>query len=234
MRSVVYLRVSTDEQAESGLGLDAQLHACKLWADRAGCPIVGPFEDDVTGAAPLDRRAGLLDALAALGRGDVLIVAKRDRLGRDPIVVAMIESAAARKGGRVVSAAGEGTGDDEPGSVLMRRMIDAFAEYERLIIKARTRAALAAKRRRGERTGKVPFGMNLVDDGRRSRKGNLPVALVIDPAETAIVTEVKALAAAGMSLRKIASTLDARGVRPKSGGSSWSHTSVRVLVRRPA
>jgi len=234
MRAVVYLRVSTDEQAASGLGLDAQRHACEVWAGREGCPAVGPFEDDVSGAAPLDKRAGLLDALAALEPGDVLIVAKRDRLGRDPINVAMIESAAGRKGCRVVSAAGEGTADDDPSSVLMRRMIDAFAEYERLIIKARTRAALAAKRRRGERTGQTPYGMAVVDDGRRSKKSNLPVALVPDPAEAAIVAEVKTLAAAGWSLRKIAGELDARGVRPKSGGPNWSHTSIRVLIRRPA
>src|SRR5262249_24849505 len=88
---------------------------------------VGPFEDDVTGAAPLDKRPGLLDALAALRPGDALLVAKRDRLGRDPIVTAMIESAAARKRCRVVPAAGEGPGDDAPASVLMRRMSDACA-----------------------------------------------------------------------------------------------------------
>ncbi len=234
VRAVAYLRVSTDEQAASGLGLDAQRHACELWAGREGCPVVGPFVDEMSGAAPLARRAGLLDALAALESGDVLIVAKRDRLGRDPIAVAMIESAAGRKSCRIISAAGEGTADDDPSSVLMRRMIDAFAEYERLIIKARTRAALAAKRRRGERTGPTPFGMALVDDGRRSRKGNLPVSLVADPAESAVVAEVKALAAAGRSIRAIAAELDARGIRPKSGGPKWAPSSILGLIRRPA
>jgi DNA invertase Pin-like site-specific DNA recombinase len=172
--------------------------------------------------------------LAALNAGDVLIVAKRDRLGRDPIVTAMIESAASRKRCRVVSAAGEGTGDDDPSSVLMRRMIDAFAEYERLIIKARTKAALAAKRRRAERTGQTPFGMTIVDDGRRSKKSNRPVALAPEPTEAAVLDEVREWQAAGWSLRRIARELDARGVRPKSGGPSWSHTSVRSIIRRPA
>lgn len=59
----------------------------------------------------------------------MLIVAKRDRLGRDPMVVAMIESAVKRKGARIVSAAGEGTDSDSPTDILMRRMVDAFAEY---------------------------------------------------------------------------------------------------------
>ena len=81
----------------------------------------------------------------------MLLVAKRDRLGRDVIAVAMIERLIAKRGARVVSAAGEGTDSDDPSALLMRRLIDSFAEYERALIAARTRAALAAKRRRGER-----------------------------------------------------------------------------------
>jgi DNA invertase Pin-like site-specific DNA recombinase len=223
MRAVAYLRVSTDEQAQSGLGLEAQTHACRLWAHREGCELVGPFTDDVSGAAPLDRRPGLLDALAALGPGDLLLVAKRDRLGRDPIVIAMIESAVTRKGGRVVSAAGEGTADDDPSSILMRRLIDAFAEYERLIIKARTRAALGAKRRRGERTGQVPFGSDLAGDGR---------TLTPNPVEAAALADVRTWHAAGWSLRRIARELDARGILPKNGGGKWSAVSVRHITRR--
>ena len=173
MKAVPYYRESTDEQAESGAGKAAQHDSCEAWSKRLGIPMSEPCVDDgVSGAAPLDKRPGLLDALAALDKGDILLVAKRDRLGRDPIVVAMIEAAVKRQGCRIVSAAGEGTEDDDPTSVLMRRIIDAFAEYERLIIKARTRAALAAKKRRGQRTGSVPFGSDLVDDGSRSKAGH--------------------------------------------------------------
>ena len=99
------------------------------------------------GSTGLDKRPALLEAIGVLTPGDVLMVAKRDRLGRDLLVVAMIESAVQRKGARVLSAAGEGTGSDHPADVLMRRMIDAFAEYERLIIGAHTKAALRAKNR---------------------------------------------------------------------------------------
>lgn len=235
MKAAVHLRVSSDEQAASGLGLEAQLHACRLWADREGFDVAGPFSDDgVSGAAPLEKRAGLLDALAALCPGDVLLVAKRDRLGRDPIVVAMIESAVSRKGCRIISAAGEGTADDDPSSVLMRRLIDAFAEYERLIICARTRAALAAKRRRGERTGQVPYGSAVIDDGRRSKKGDLPMAIVADPAELEVIALITQARADGLSQRKIASLLTSHGIRPKNGAPAWSHTSVAAILRRTA
>ena len=59
--------------------------------------------------------------------------------GRDPIVNAMIERAVERKKARLISASGDVKDDNDPSSILMRRMVDAFAEYERLIIGARTK-----------------------------------------------------------------------------------------------
>ena len=234
MRAVAYLRVSTDEQAESGAGLRAQEDACRAHADRAGAELVGPFLDaGVSGAAPLDARPGLVEALARVGPGDALLVAKRDRLGRDPIIVAMIEAAVAKRGGRVASAAGEGTDGDDPSSVLMRRIVDAFAEHERLILKARTRAALLAKRRRGQRTGSVPYGSELVDDGRRS-KTDRPVALVPSVAELATIGLVVQLRAGGMTLRRIAAELDRRGIPPKQGAARWQHSAVVKILERAA
>jgi DNA invertase Pin-like site-specific DNA recombinase len=234
MKAVPYLRESTDEQAESGAGRAAQLDACTSYCHRLGLPMAEASVDDgVSGAASLDKRPGLLDALARLERGDVLLVAKRDRLGRDPIVVAMIEAAVKRQGGRVVSAAGEGTEGDDPTSVLMRRIIDAFAEYERLIIKARTRAALAAKKRRGQRTGGVPLGFDLADDGQRSKAGR-PIALLANAGEQATVATIQALRSGGLSLRAIAGELTLRGVPTKDGLDRWDHSTVRKILNRTA
>ena len=81
------------------------------------------------------------------------MVAKRDRLARDMMLSCWIQKEVKRRGARVVSVAGEGTESDDPSAVLMGQMIDAFAQYERSIIGVRTAAALAAKRRRGEKTG---------------------------------------------------------------------------------
>ena len=229
---IAYSRVSTDEQSESRAGLDAQLDACRAHAVRAGGEMIGPFSDEgVSGAAPLDARPGLIEALALVGPGDVLIVAKRDRLGRDPIITAMIEAAVIRQGGRVVSAAGEGTDDDTPTSILMRRIVDAFAEYERLLIKARTRAALQAKHRRGQRTGGVPLGFALADDGQRSKSGNL-VGLVVDPGQVATMRLVRQLRSEGRSLREVAAELDRRGITPQKGAQRWHHASVAKILDR--
>ena len=161
-RAIAYVRVSTDEQARNGLGLEAQDRACRQAAERLGIELAATFrEEGLSGGLPIDKRPQLLAALSALRRGDSLIVAKRDRLGRDVLHVAMIESAVRRKHARIVSAAGEGTDSDDPTGQLMRRMVDAFSEYERLIIGARTAAALAAKRARGERySHQAPYGQN--------------------------------------------------------------------------
>jgi len=101
---------------------------------------------------------GLLEALAALkehGAG-VLLVAKRDRLARDSMTAAMVERLCERSGAIVRTADGAGDGDG-PEAVLMRRMVDAFAEHERLLIKARTKAAMAVKRSRDERISREAY-----------------------------------------------------------------------------
>ena len=234
MRCIAYLRVSTDDQSEAGNGMNAQRDACQAYASRTNAEVVGPFADEgVSGAAAIDKRPGLMEALGALGKGDVLLVAKRDRLGRDPFIVALVEAAVKRSGGRVVSAAGEGTDGDGPTDVLMRRIVDAFSEYERLVIRSRTKAALGAKRRRGERTGGMPLGFDLADDGRRSKAGN-PLALVANPAELAALEVIRELAAGGLGPRGIAREMTRRSVPTKTGSARWSESTIRGILPRLA
>ncbi len=219
MTAYAYTRVSTDDQANSGAGLAAQYDACVRYAETHGEVMAEVFSDEgVSGAASLDKRPALLEALAVLDKGDVLLVAKRDRLGRDPLVVAMIEAAVKRKGARIVSAAGEGTESDDPTSVLMRRIVDAFGEYERLVIGARTKAALQAKKARNERTGSVPYGKTLADDG---------VTLLDNQVEQEIIILVKMLRADGMSYPKIADKLTERGLKPR--GAVWHAMTVKRI-----
>jgi len=235
MDAVGYVRVSTDEQAESRAGLDAQAHAIRQHCERAGLRLTATFADEgVSGAAPLDKRPGLLDAANAVGRGGVLIVAKRDRLARDPVLCAVVERLVAKRGGRIVSAAGEGTGDDDATSVLMRRIVDAFAEHERLVIAARTRAALQAKRRRGERTGGLPFGFALAsaDTATSHSRAGLPTTLVPVPDQQAVVERIRAERAAGVSLRLIAEGLTVDGIMTASGSTRWSHSTIQRIVSR--
>lgn len=90
----------------------------------------------------------------AVGAG-VLAVAKRDRLARDPEIAAGIRKTVERGGAQVTAADGAGNADSAS-DAFFRRIIDAATEAERAMIRHRTRAALAAKRARGERSSTLP------------------------------------------------------------------------------
>lgn len=225
MKIVGYIRVSTDQQAESGLGLEAQAGAIQDYAKKFGADKYEIFRDEgLSGALSLDKRPGILEAISALSKGDTLVVAKRDRLGRDPMVVAMIERAVQRRGARIVSAAGEGTDNDDPSSILMRRMVDAFGEYERLIIGARTKAALQAKKKKQERVGYIPFGHKLSDDGIRLEEYE---------EEQRILRKMKSLRKKGLSIRGIAMTMNTKRIFNR-GQMPWNHASVHRMLLKPA
>lgn len=215
---VGYLRVSTDDQK---LGPEAQRERLDAWCKANGAVLVAVLVDQgVSGGAAIADRPGLVAAIAALveyGAG-VLLVAKRDRLARDTMVAAMVERECERVGARVRTADGTGDGDG-PESVLMRRMVDAFAEYERLLIAARTKAALAVKRARGERTGDVPYGWRLAGDGRQ---------LEVNPEEQEVIRLVQAYRAEGLTLRAVAERLRMHGILPRSGRGWHPQTVARI------
>jgi site-specific DNA recombinase len=220
--AVAYLRVSTDQQADSGLGIDAQRATVTAAAARLGLTLRAVLVDaGISGARAFTARPVLVQAVSALRRGEVLLVAKRDRLGRDAIEVGIIERLIVKSGARVLSAAGEGTDDDDPASVMFRGIIDLFAQYERLIGRARTKAALAVKRARGERTGQLPFGFQLAEDG---------VHLEPNPVEQDKLERIRALKATGRSCRKIAADLNAEGVTTRRGGL-WRFQYVARALR---
>ena len=189
---VAYIRVSTEDQH---LGPEAQIAAINVWATRQNVTVVAVHRDlGVSGATPLADCPGLMAALNDLsvhGAG-MLVVAKRDRLARDVMKAAMVEASAEKVGARVVSAAGEGDGTD-PAAQLMRTIVDAFAQYERAMIAARTRAALAVKKMKGERTGGIPYGFAVDADGR----------LISNDDERKAIALARKLSSQGLSLRAI-------------------------------
>ncbi len=225
-RAVGYRRVSTADQADSGLGLEAQQAAIEAAAARLGVPLVQTFTDaGVSGGLALEYRPALIAAVDMVGAGDILLVAKRDRLGRDVLNVAMVERLVERRGGRVYSAAGEGTDDDGPTGQLMRTMVDAFAAYERAIIRNRTKSAMAAAKRRGQRVGCVPWGHRVGDDGR---------TLVENADERATLAEIRKLRARGYALITICDELNGRGWRNRQGRRWQPSFIAQLLTRHPS
>lgn len=211
--AVAYLRVSTDEQKN---GPEAQRATIEAWAAREGVQVLAWHVDEgVSGGAPLDERPALLEAMAAAKGGVRLVVSSRDRLARDVFMAALISQKC-----DVVSADGTANGNS-PEAAMMRRMLDAFAEYERALIKARTRKALRVKKERGELTGTAPYGLQVGADG---------VHLEPSDVEQRIIGRALALNAEGLTIRAITERLNSEGHRNRAG-RTWAFQGVYSFLR---
>lgn len=217
--AVGYVRASTDRQE---LGPEAQRDELARWAERERVTLAAVHEDSVSGGAELEDRPGLLAAIDAAKRSGagLLVVTRRDRLARDVAIAALIEREVARVGARVVTTDGVASGQGAA-EIFQRSIMDAVAQFERALIRERTRAALRAKRARGERTGGVPWGYRAGEGGR----------LEIEPSEREIADRVRELRARGRPLRAIVRALDEEGVRARSG-RRLGLTQVARMVRR--
>jgi DNA invertase Pin-like site-specific DNA recombinase len=221
MKYVIYLRVSTEQQVLSGLGIEGQRQICLSYISRNGPSDVLEYLDEgFSGALQLDKRPALLTAISILEKDDVLLIAKRDRIGRDPIVNAMIERAVDRKKARLVSASGDVSDANDPSSILMKRMVDAFAEYERLIIGARTKVALQVKKQKNERVGYIPYGYQLSDD---------QIHLEENALERTILKKISMLKSMDLSLREIALCLNHDKLFNRKG--PWNHVSISRVMK---
>lgn len=223
-RAIGYLRVST---ADQHLGPEAQRASIEAWAVREGVTICAWHEDRVSGAAEVSDRPALVRALADLRElaCGTLIAAKRDRVGRDPIVVAVIEREARTAGALVRTADGASDGaDDDEGAVLRRGVEDLFSKVERMRIRKRTTLALAVKAARGERVGGIPFGSRLAADG---------VHLDRDEQEQAVIAAAHALVASGLSLSRVSVALAERGMVNRAG-NPFSKCALHLMLRKRA
>lgn len=216
-RAVAYLRASTRRQE---LSPAAQRKMLSEWTREHGVEVVAEHLDHgVSGATELGDRPALLTALEDLSKleAGLLLVAKRDRLGRSVETLVLVEREVRRLGARVVAADG-GNGDDLHDK-FMRRILDAVAEHERELIRARTRAALAVRREQGRRTGAVPLGFSCDDDGH----------LQVNLRERRAAGLARRLRDGGLSLRDVAERLDEAGYRTRAG-SPWHPEQIRRLL----
>lgn len=209
VRAVGYVRVSTIEQADSGLGMEAQRATIDREVDRREWSLCDVYVDAGASGKSLVGRPGLAVALDVLdGRGaDVLVVAKLDRLSRSLLDFASLMDRAQRRGWSVV-ALDLGVDTTTPAGEMMVNVLAAFAQYERRIIGQRTKEAMAQAKARG------------VHCGRRRE--------VADE----VVQRVQALRAAGATLAAIAQTLQDEGV-PTARGGRWQASTVHRLLTKP-
>jgi DNA invertase Pin-like site-specific DNA recombinase len=147
-----YIRVSTDKQGKSGLGLEAQREAIARFAAAESLEVVGEFIEVETGkgADALDKRPQLAAALRrAKQLGAHIAVSKLDRLSRD---VHFISGLMTKRVPFIVAQLGRNV---DP---FMLHIYAALAEKERAMISERTRDALAKAKQRGVVLGNPNVG----------------------------------------------------------------------------
>lgn len=198
-----YSRVSTDEQAMSRNGLDAQRDAIDSQAARRGWTVEHFADEGVSGKAIGPKLSEVLQLLAS-GQGDGLVVAKLDRLSRSIVNAANIIEAAQAQGWSLVILDLGVDLTTAAGRMMAMNLVN-FAQYERELISERTKAALAAKKRRGERIGR-------------------PRA-----ASASMVRRIVQQREAGCTYDAIASALSADNVLSPLGKPTWQPSTVRRI-----
>jgi DNA invertase Pin-like site-specific DNA recombinase len=207
-RMVGYLRVSTEEQAQHGYGLDAQEHELRRAADFYGWELLELVRDEGLSGSTLER-PGLQRALAMVAAGDAdgLVVAKLDRLTRSVVdfgdLLEWFEDARA-----AFVALDVKVDTSTPGGRMVAQVLVVVAEWERRTIAARTKAGLDALRAQGKPTGRpsVADRPELAERIRRMRDEE------------------------GLSLRAIADVLSDEGIPTARGADRWRASSVQAAA----
>lgn len=226
---IAYYRVSTKQQGDSGLGLEAQQTAVETYAAQIGARIVASYREVESGK--LADRPQLAKALTHAKRSKAtLVVAKLDRLARN---VAFL-SALMRAGVDFVAC------DNPHANKLTIHILAAVAEDEAERISARTKAALAAAKARGVKLGSNrPGHWRGREEARMSGLANARKAAVKVVTESAreayadlrpVMMEMRT---AGATLASIAEKLNTDGHTTRRG-KPWNPVQVSRVLERTA
>src|SRR3984893_79101 len=188
MRTVGYVRVSTDKQAERGISLEAQAEKIRAMALVQGSELAEIIVESGESAKSLTRPA-MQRLLSLVDSGEVktVIVAKLDRLTRSVKDLCELLERFERRGVALVSVA-ESLDTGSAAGRLVLNIMAAVSQWEREAIGERTRDALSHKRSQGQRVGNIAFGFRLAGDGQHLEQ---------DPAEQAALAEIRRLRGEG-------------------------------------
>ena len=206
-----YIRVSTGEQADSGLGLEAQTHAIVDEIARRGWEPGEVFEDAGYSARSLNRPAlqQVLERLDSSESPTTLVVARLDRLSRSLMDFCELMQRAKAKGWLIVTLDAN-VDMSTPSGELMANVMASFAQFERQLIGQRTSEALQEKKRQGVKLGR-------------------PITVDAEAVRT-----IQELRADGLSYGAIAEWMNHSGIETTSGGKRWWPETVRQIDQREA
>ena len=195
-KAVGYIRVSTEDQAREGISLDAQKAKIEAYAAINDLELLGIIRDGGASGKSLDREGivRLLD-LVESGKVEAVIVYKLDRLSRRTLdSLSLIENLESK--GIAFHSISEKVDTKSATGKFFLTIISAVAQMERDMIAERTKDALAHKKKKGEWSGRIPFGFRIKDN-----------RLVEDPDQIKVIQKAKRLRRSGKSLREISRAL---------------------------
>jgi DNA invertase Pin-like site-specific DNA recombinase len=228
MKAIGYIRVSTEDQAAHGISLDAQRAKIEAYALTKDLELVGIIEDAGKSAKDL-RRPGVQEVLKKARRKeiDAVIIVKLDRMFRCTVDALNTAQDFDRRGVALHSIH-ESLDTQSAMGKFFFTLTAALAEMERGLIGERTRAALARKKERGEKTGgHVPYGYDLSNVSSMAKKDT---SLMENSQEQGIIARMKRQRKQGLSFKRVADTLNADGI-PTKRGCTWTAMQVSRVIQ---
>ncbi|TVR08003.1 MAG: recombinase family protein [Planctomycetota bacterium] len=222
-QAIGYVRVSSEEQRDQGVSLEAQQAKIQAWATFTDATLLAVHIDAGISGKRADNRPGLQLALADARRHRCpLVVYSLSRLSRSVMDTLTLTKDLERAGADLVSLSEDINTTTAAGRMVFK-MLSVLAEFEREQLAERTTVAMAHLRHLGRRiSGKIPYGYTLAADG---------ASLIEDPDEQAGIRRMVALRSAGYSLRAIGECLEAEGHWPKAS-QHWAPASILGVLKR--
>lgn len=219
MKVIGYVRVSTDEQAEKGLSLEAQEEKIKAYCKVKDWELIGIVRDEGASAKNLDRE-GIKKILNMIERNeiDILIVFKLDRLTRSVKDLNFLLELFEKKNISLVSLS-ENFDTTTATGRLMLNLLASVSQWEREVIGERTKAVMRYLKENQKVYSRPVYGYDIVGD-----------RLIPNPKEQRIIKLMKELREQGFSYREIAEYLEEEGIPTKRGGR-WKANTVRKILK---
>lgn len=234
---ILYARFSPRPNSAECESVSKQLSEMREYCAKRKFTIIAEFSDEAMSGSDADR-PGLWDAIYSLKRDYLLLVRSWDRLARDSYLAEIIQMQVQKKGCTILSITQESTSQNNPESKLVRTILLAIAEYQRQIIRARTRAAMLRMQKEGRRmcaAHLLPYG-RMIDP-------NNPALMLDNPDEQAIINRIVEWRRDGFSLRSIVDALNDLEIKPRMVRKTfkgnfvqvkgkWNHCLVRSILLR--
>lgn len=221
LKAYGYVRVSTEEQAEEGLSLEAQKEKIKAFASFQNLDLIEIIADEGISGKDINRPG--VQKLINLVKGkeaEAVIVYKLDRLSRKTRDLLFLIEDTFQKGNTRFFSITEKVDTDSALGMFFFTLMGALAQMERQLIAERTKMALSHKKAKGEYLGHVPYGFQL----------NSKSEIVPNEEEQEIIRKMKRWKRDGKSYRQIAHKLNELGIKTRKNGKKWFDSSVWYIL----